>query len=187
MDRVEIQKQLQMTYREQLQYLKQKYGAVPENYFLDVNCTRKSKKNSRTEEGLFVHHDFEYDPANPLVNDLGKKELAVQFDYMYQHAENLTYCNWLEHLMLHIKINYLRTMQLNCVIRDGVVNHFIPDLNDMYRYRVKLLPWQQNCFKVIEDNYDDYVMIVEHWYKMFGADPSKTSWKTWSRSRGVTE
>ena len=183
MDTLEIKQQLGMSYRDQLKYLKQKYGPVPENYYLDINCTRKSKVISRTADGLFVHHDYEYDPANPLVNDLSKKELAVQFDYMYQHAENLTYCNCLEHFILHIKINFLRTEQLKRFIQDGVVNHFIPDLNDWYRYRVTLLPWQQNCFNVIKDNYTDYVMLVEHWHRSLGMDPATTKWQKWSNKR----
>ena len=50
---------------------------------------------------------------------------AKQFDYMYQHAENLTYCNYLEHLIIHVKINILRKQQLGHYINDGVVNFLI--------------------------------------------------------------
>ena len=104
MDKSEIKKELEMPLPELYKYLKRKYGSVPENYFMDVNCTRKSTKNGRGNEGLFVHHDYEYDPANPLVNNLSDPAMARQFDYMYQHAENLTYCNYIEHLIIHIKI-----------------------------------------------------------------------------------
>ena len=97
----EIKKELEMPLPELYKYLKRKYGLVPENYFMDVNCTRKSVKNGRGNEGLFVHHDYEYDPANPLVSNLSDSAVAKQFDYMYQHAENLTYCNYLEHLIIH--------------------------------------------------------------------------------------
>ena len=51
MNKSEIKKELEMPLHELYQYLKQKYGPVPENYFMDVNCTRKSTKNGRGNEG----------------------------------------------------------------------------------------------------------------------------------------
>ena len=175
MDSAEIKRQWEMTLQEQYKYLKEKYGPVPENYFLDVNCTRQSKKNARGNEGLFVHHDYEYDINNPLVNNLSKAEVAKQFDYMYQHAENLTYCNYLEHLMIHLKINLLRKEQLGHYINDGVVNFMLPELNDWYKYLFDLKPWQQVAFRLIEDNYSDYCMLVEDWLARL--DASEFTWK----------
>lgn len=136
----ELEKQPNLTYNEQLTYLKEKYGPAIENYFLTVNCDRKSTKIGRGNEGLFCHHDYEYDPENPLVSDLSKAEIARQFTYKYQEAQNLTYCNWLEHLILHCKINVLRQKQLGRFISDGMLNYFIPELNDFYRYRIKNPP-----------------------------------------------
>ena len=162
---LEFEKQLTMSYEEQLTYLKQKYGPAKENYFLTVNCDQKSIRIGRGNEGLFCHHDYEYDPENPLVSDLSKPEIARQFTYKYQEAQNLTYCNWLEHLILHCKINVLRQKQLNRFISDGVLNYFIPELNDFYRYRIKNPPaWKQTAFSLIEDNYDDYCKIIENWF-----------------------
>lgn len=129
-----------MSYKDFLIYLKQKYGTAKENYFLTVRCDRKGNIG-RGNEGLFCHHDYEYDPKNPLVCDLSKPEIARQFTYKYQEAQNLTYCNWLEHLTLHCKINALRQKQLNRFIVDGVLNYFIPELNDLYRYRIKNPPY----------------------------------------------
>ena len=151
----ELEKQLKMSYHEQLAYLKDKYGIAPENYFLTVNCDRKSTKVTRGNEGLFCHHDYEYDDKNSLTNDLSNPAVAKQFTYKYQEAENLTYCNYLEHLILHCKINVLRVKQLHYYIKDGVVNHFIPVLNDLYRYRVKdMKNWQQVAFSLIKYDYD---------------------------------
>lgn len=159
----ELEKQSKMPYREQLDYLKRKYGPAPENYYLDVSCTRKSKKNGRGLEGLFLHHDFEYDPRNPLVSNLSDPEMGRLFDYDYQKAENLTYCDYLEHLMLHCKINLLRVDQLGAFIRDGVVNYIVPQLNDWYGYAVDLDPWQKAAFERIEDLYSDYRDILSSW------------------------
>lgn len=173
----EFEKQLTMSYEEQLTYLKQKYGPAKENYFLTVNCDRKSIRIGRGNEGLFCHHDYEYDPENPLVSDLSKAEIARQFTYKYQEAQNLTYCNWLEHLILHCKINVLRQKQLGRFISDGVLNYFIPELNDFYRYRIKNPPvWKQIAFSLIEDNYDDYCKIIENWFSELGMNYSN-KWK----------
>ena len=163
MNKTEIKHQLNLSLAEQYKYLKEKYGPVPENYFMDVSCTRKSTKNGRGNEGLFVHHDYEYDPANPLANNLSDPAMARQFDYMYQHAENLTYCNYIEHLIIHIKINILRKEQLGHYINDGLVNFMIPELNDWYRYRIKLKPWQEVAFDLIKENYSDYCELIECW------------------------
>lgn len=174
---LEFEKQLTMSYEEQLTYLKQKYGPAKENYFLTVNCDRKSIRIGRGNEGLFCHHDYEYDPENPLVSDLSKAEIARQFTYKYQEAQNLTYCNWLEHLILHCKINVLRQKQLGRFISDGVLNYFIPELNDLYRYRIKNPPaWKQIAFSLIEDNYDDYCKIIENWFSELGMNYSN-KWK----------
>lgn len=159
----ELEKQSKMSYREQLDYLKRKYGPAPENYYLDVACARKSKKNGRGMEGLFLHHDFEYDPRNPLVSNLSDPEMGKLFDYDYQKAENLTYCDYLEHLMLHCKINLLRVDQLGAFIKDGVVNFMVPQLNDWYGYAVDLAPWQKAAFGRIEDYYSDYRAILNSW------------------------
>lgn len=103
--------------------------------------------------------------------------MARQFTYKYQEAQNLTYCNWLEHFILHCKINALRQKQLNRFIVDGVLNYFIPELNDLYRYRIKNLPtWKQIAFSLIEDNYDDYCKIIENWFSELGMNYSN-KWK----------
>ena len=159
----ELEKQSKMPYREQLDYLKRKYGPAPENYYLDVACMRKSTKNGRGREGLFLHHDFEYDPRNPLVSNLSNSEMGKLFDYDYQKAENLTYCDYLEHLMLHCKINLLRVDQLGAFIKDGVVNFMVPQLNDWYGYAVDLDSQQKAAFGRIEDCYSDYRAILNSW------------------------
>ena len=180
----ELEKQLNMSYEEQLTYLKEKYGPAKENYFLTVNCDRKSTKIGRGNEGLFCHHDYEYDPQNPLTSDLSKPEIAKQFTYKYQEAENLTYCNYLEHLLLHCKINLLRGKQLGHYIQDSVVNHFIPILNDLYRYRIKdMKEWQKIAFSLIKYDYDSYVEIIRWWIASLGTSEERRfpDWKKWSK------
>ena len=181
----ELKKQLTMTYTEQLQYLKNKYGLAQENYFLTVNCDRKSTKVGRGNEGLFCHHDYEYDPDNSLTSDLSNPEIAKQFTYKYQEVENLTYCNYLEHLILHCKINVLRAKQLGRYIQDGVVNHFIPTLNDLYRYRIKdMRDWQQVAYSLIKYDYDSYCEIIQWWLAQLGTD-EEHGFPQWRQLTGV--
>lgn len=168
MDSKELKYEMSLDLLDLYKYLKDRNGRVPENYYMDVNCTRKSTKNGRGNEGLFVHHDYEYDPANPLVNNLSQSEIARLFDYKYQYAENLTYCNYLEHLIIHVKINLLRKEQLGHYINDGLVNYMIPELNDWYRYLIDLKPWQEAAFSLIEDNYSDYCDIINYWLEQLG-------------------
>lgn len=163
MNAKELRSQISLSYKQQLQYLKAKYGEAKENYYLDINCTRKSKTNGRGNEGLFLHHDFEYDPQNPLTANLSDPDIAKQFDYKYQYAENLTYCNYLEHILLHVKINVLRNKQLGRFISDGLINFMLPEVNDWYKFLVDLKPWQESAFKLIEDNYSEYCDILEYW------------------------
>lgn len=179
MESQEINKQLNMSYEDLLIYWKDKYGRAPENYYLDVNCTRKSVKNIRSAEGLAIHHDKEYDPANPLAANLCDTELAKIFDYSYQYAENLSYVNYLEHLIAHCKINLLRKAQLGRYINDSVILKMVPRLNDWYRYKVKLQPYQEIAFKLIEDNYSDYCDIIEWWLKELGVED--VDWKKYTQ------
>ena len=103
---------------------------------------------------------------------------------MYQHAENLTYCNYLEHLILHCKINVLRYKQLNRFISDGVINFFIPDLNDLYRYKIKNLPtWKEIAFSLIEDNYNEYCIIIKRWFEELEMNYTDS----WKNLTGVTK
>lgn len=162
----DLEIQWSLSYYDQLAYLKQKYGLVPKDYFATAACKSKSSGITRTDEGLFIHHDYEYDPEDDRVNDLSNKFNARYWPWKYQQKENLTYCNWLEHLMLHIKINLLRKEQLGFYINDGVVNFILPDLNKLYSYNFNIdtIPaWKLMCFNVIEDYYDDYCEIVNKW------------------------
>ena len=164
----DLERQWTMTYYEQLVYLKEKYGRVPKNYFCNQMCKSKSSGITRTADGLFIHHDYEYNPDDDRVCDLSKSLNAKLWPWKYQLAENLTYCNWLEHLMLHIKINILRFKQLGFYVNDGVVNYFAPDLNKFYTYQADPThtpTWQLTCFTAVEDYYEDYCFMMSEWCK----------------------
>ncbi|MDD4690611.1 MAG: hypothetical protein PHE51_12825, partial [Eubacteriales bacterium] len=56
MNSKELYKELQMTYDELQRYLIEKYGAAVCDYFATPECKSKSKKVTRTGEGLYCHH-----------------------------------------------------------------------------------------------------------------------------------
>ncbi len=103
MDKQEILKEMSMTYDELVDYLWKKYGRAKYDYFSTPECRSKSKKIRRTSEGLFVHHVDE-DKGMRLSDSSWAKEQPWE----YQKAERLVYCNYIEHLLLHIQITKMR-------------------------------------------------------------------------------
>ena len=88
-----------MNYKELVTYLLNKYGPSKYDYFHNNTYKTKNKKVTRTQDGLFCHH-IDEDKAE----DLSNPKLAMQYPYEYQKADRLVYCNYLEHLLLHIQI-----------------------------------------------------------------------------------
>lgn len=77
-----------------------KYGKVDGDYFLKPTCKTVNKSILKSEHGLYCHHMLETE-----VKGLSIKKIAANNDYKYQKSENLCYCNALEHLIIHIKID----------------------------------------------------------------------------------
>ena len=86
-----------LNYLEYCDYLQNKYGIAKCNYMSPAY--NKNPKISRSNEGLFAHHKYE-DHAILLSN----KKFAMKNPYEWQFAENIVYCDYLEHLYLHILI-----------------------------------------------------------------------------------
>ena len=94
---------LAMTYEEYIDSLFEKYGRVPCDYFTDSSFQKKNREIIRTEDGLWCHHIDE-----DKIPNLSSKPLraydAVRDPSEYQKAERLVYCNYIEHMLLHMKI-----------------------------------------------------------------------------------
>ena len=143
------------TYIEYCDYLQQKYGIGIADYF-SPNWSLKSGKYgpSRTKEGLFCHHKYE-DHAIMLC----EKKWAQNNPYEWQKKENLVYCDYLEHLLLHILICQFpaKDKKPDNVGIGGVVNHLIPKLNDLFifsgyaylRQKGRLKDWENKCIERI--------------------------------------
>lgn len=160
----ELEKQLKMSYKDQCLYLQEKYGLPIHDYFATPECKTKSKKISRTSEGLFCHHNAEGITSNG--GNLGEPHMARMNPYEYQKKENLCYCNYLEHLILHLKINAMSRSQFEWPHQikrffNSLGFYWIcQDINTLYAENGSEQKWRNDCYQVIKNNFADYVDIL---------------------------
>jgi len=153
----EYEKVKAMSYLEYCDYLQKKYGMSKYNYFYP--SFTKNSKVSRTKEGLVAHHKYE-DHAIMLST----KEYAMANPYEWQLAENLVYCDYLEHLLLHILICEHPSPNANAkenVGLGGVVNLLVPELNDVYSGWKTEQQWRLNCHEKIINDKDVYLALIK--------------------------
>lgn len=160
MDKYELEGEIGDTYRSLTNYLVKKYGPVKYDYFLDESCKTVNKKNSRTNEGLQIHHKDE----NKAIM-LSDPEFAIGNPYKYQKADRLVYCNILEHLILHLKItedDAFKIKRSNTICGlGGAINFLIPEINSYYAGK---LPANPTKYSVLDENFDSYIMILMDFY-----------------------
>lgn len=165
MEHNEILKEMDMDYPTLVDYLKNKYGFAKYDYFINESCRSKNRQIVRTTEGLFCHHIDEDKGYN-----LGNSEYAKTQPFEYQKAERLVYCNYLEHLLLHIQIGkdryweehdtLISPKEFTLFIMPGTI-YICSDLNDLYDKNGSSIPWKNRCFEEIENNFDDYIYILK--------------------------
>lgn len=152
----EYEKVKDMDYLEYCDYLQSKYGISTTSYF--TKNWSKCSKVTRTAEGLIVHHKFE-DHAIMLCN----VKYAKYNPYEWQLPENLVYCDYLEHLLLHIMICETPAAGKNKnenVGIGGVINHLVPELNDLFSGWEPSQPWRKNCKDRIINDKDVYFVLL---------------------------
>lgn len=149
-----------MTYLEYCDYLQQKYGIGKANYF--SKNWNKSSKISRTKEGLLTHHKME-----DRMILLSNKSFAQMAPYEYQLKENLVYCDYLEHLFLHILICEYPYPEIQGITVGigGAVDFLIPELNDFYSGWKTKQSWRQSCHSLIKDDINVYYILLERFIK----------------------
>lgn len=185
MDSKELKYEKSLSYDQLTQFLLKKYGAAEYDYFCKSNCKTKDKRVSRTKEGLICHHICE-----KYALYLSDSASASREPFEYQKAENLCYCNYLEHFLLHIKIAY----GYEAYVKDNKILHkerteprsihwdtssaynlkrMIPinvgmgyigyDMNELYASDGSKTGWKQRCYLEIKDNLEDYTdILAEH-------------------------
>ena len=153
------------TYLEYCDYLQKKYGIGLADYM--TKNWNKNSKCTRTSEGLIVHHKFE-DHAIKL----SEKEYAMQNPYEWQSAKNLVYCDYLEHLLLHVMIcEYsLDSENTNQFVGiGGITAYIIPELNDFYSGWETKQQWRKTCHNLIANDKNVYLKILKR-FKQNGSD-----------------
>lgn len=144
-------KMMDMNYLDAVEFLKDKYGPAEFNYFKEksynkfLNGEIKSitkDKYSRTDEGLYCHHIFE----NQYQNLANFEFLEWQKPpFQTQLAENLVYCNLVEHTILHYLISLETKKKYGY---QGLTVFLLKELKDWYIFDEKpTVQWSLNCYK----------------------------------------
>lgn len=145
-----------MTYREYCKYLQDKYG-IPKNSYYNEQYNKN--RNSRTSEGLVIHHICE-----DIKPNLSNKEVAKSCDFSYQLPENLCYCDYLEHLFLHILITEYPNEETDDVVGiGGSANYLIPELNNLFSGYIPEQPSKKyviDCFDRVKDDFITYKYLI---------------------------
>lgn len=153
----ELVKVKEMSYLEYCDYLQEKYGIGLADYM--TRSFNKNARCSRTSEGLIAHHK-----AEDKMIMLSTKAFAELCPYEWQLKENIVYCDYLEHLLLHVLICKYPSpdkLPMADVGIGGVVNFIVPELNDVYSGWVTGQAWRQNCHKLIINDKDVYLAILK--------------------------
>lgn len=146
-----------LTYLEYCDYLQRKYGIGLSNYM--TKNWNKNYKCTRTKEGLFAHHKFE-DHAIMLSS----KEFAMVNPFEWQMAQNIVYCDFLEHLFLHILICENPAQDKNlfeAVGIGGIINFIVPELNDFYSGFETKQEWRKNCYDLVRNDKAVYLILLK--------------------------
>ena len=153
----EYEKVKDFTYVEYSDFLQNKYGIGQYDYM--TKSWNKNQKCTRTKEGLIAHHKYE---SHAIM--LSKKDYAMKNPFDWQLARNIIYCDYLEHLLLHVLICEFPSEEKNdfeAVGIGGVVNFIVPELNDLYSGWLTNQEWRKNCHGLVKDSRDTYLAIIK--------------------------
>lgn len=176
MNIAEYNKVKNLKYNEYCDYLQEKYGLSKYPYF--TKNWNKNAKCTRTSEGLACHHKCE-----DRAIKLSTPEFAKNNPYEFQLPENLVFCDYLEHLFLHILIcenpNPLNPKPLypyEIVGIGGIQSFLVPELNDLYSGWKTNQSWRMKCHALVIDDEDVYLELIKRFkhncnnYPLYNAD-----------------
>lgn len=156
MNMEEYNKIKDLDYQKYCDYLQKKYGIGLDNYM--TPGFTKIKGVTRTNEGLFVHHKSEDEGIL-----LSYPNIAKRYPYEYQKKENLVYCDYLEHIYLHVLI-YKYPANYIIPVGIGGITLIAGDINDLYsgwRTEVPSQMWRMRCYEKIANDKDVYLAILK--------------------------
>lgn len=145
------------SYLEYCDYLQKKYGIGLAPYF--SKSWSKNPKCTRTKDGLIAHHKYE---DHAIL--LGDVNHAMKNPYEWQLPENIVYCDYLEHLFLHILICENPSEEQNvleAVGVGGVINFIVPELNDLYSGWVTAQAWRAKCHSLVINDKNVYLTLLK--------------------------
>ena len=158
MNMIEYQKVKDMTYLEYCDYLQNKYGIGLADYM--TKSYNKNSKCQRTKDGLIAHHK-----AEDKMIMLSTKEIAQMYPFEWQKKENIVYCDYLEHLLLHVLICKYPSpdkIPMADVGIGGVINFIAPELNDLYSGWQTKQSWRKTCHDKVRNDKDVYLAILKN-------------------------
>lgn len=159
-------------YKELLLDLKKKYGVPSGSYFLNNISYSPRSSIKRSKEGLFVHHDKEDTAIMLSCPEQNKKH---NYPFGWHNPEYLTYCNILEHLMLHVLISTREEGVINKELQQetgsgGIVAFMAPQINTYlagaYSYKAA---WLVTALSIFDNpkNVESYYLCLEYMIKNY--------------------
>lgn len=141
-----------LNYDEYCQYLQNKYGLSDGNYF--------KTGNKRSDEGIFLHHI-----AENKVASLSNPEVAISVDPMkilYQEPKDLCFCDYLEHMLLHILIGKETAATTNLGLH-GDNLYIIPALRSFFEEEEKINKYNDAYYEKVKDDRDVYDILFKRY------------------------
>jgi hypothetical protein len=150
-----------LEYERAVALLQDRYGIPSAPYYIEKSYNRflagaikspSKGKITRTSEGLVLHHKMENKIIRLSTPAILKKlhDSGEPVPYKYQLPENLVYCDYLEHLILHTLIHrevYEKMMGIG-----GAIHFIIPELLLGFVYNreeFKIPSWKEDCFNIL--------------------------------------
>ena len=156
MDMKEYLEVKDFSYLEYCDYLQNKYGIGLDDYM--TKSYNPKAKCKRTKEGLLAHHKKE-----DTMILLSTKQIAMLCPFEWQLKENIVYCDYLEHLLLHILICKYPDEKVDFVEVGigGVVNFIVPELNDLYSGWETGQAWRKACHDKVKNDKEVYIKLLK--------------------------
>lgn len=149
MQMAEYQQVKDFTYEQYCDHLQAKYGIGLADYM--TKSFNINSKCQRTKDSLIAHHKKE----DTTMAMLSMKVIAMRYPFDWQKRENIVYCDYLEHLLLHVLICKYPSSDEPDFMKLGinyVVDFIASELNDVYSGWVSRSQWRSNCYgKIIND------------------------------------
>ena len=156
----EYLKVMDMTYLEYCDYLQEKYGVGLCDFM--TKSFNKNPKVTRTKEGLIAHHKME-----DRMILLSTRNVAKDYPFEWQQKENIVYCDYLEHLLLHVLITIFPAEKTyfpkDYVGVGGIITFIAPELNDVYSGWITKQTWRRNCHLRVLNDKDVYLAILKQY------------------------